>query len=128
MTVLDEPPGGWKGFHPPGLKVLLSAVSEIALPKHPLSRRVNQELDAMAPRIRQMMQLRGGVLVTVAVQERRPTAPNDLPSHKFNFLTIDRPGPVPALVLRTQLTSRPRRGWATKGYAQHRIYLWATVA
>jgi hypothetical protein len=45
---------------PPGLKVKLTERSSIALPKHPLTLRVNQEIELLAVRIRQMMQLRGG--------------------------------------------------------------------
>jgi hypothetical protein len=100
----------------------------VVLPKHHISLRVNQNIEVLAMRIRQMMQARGGVLLTVSIQERTSTEPDGRPEYKFNFVTVDRPGPVPSLVLRTQLLSRPRRGWATKGYMHRRIYLWATKA
>jgi len=74
-----------------------------------------------------MMQLRGGVLLTVSIQERAPTAANEVAAYRFNWVTVDRPGPVPSLVLRTQRLSRPRRGFAAKGFVHRRTYLWATT-
>jgi hypothetical protein len=129
ITILEE--REWspqRRSEPPGLRVELSERTPIALPKHGLAMRVNQEIEVVAMRIRQMMQLRGGVLLTVSIQERPAVAPEEGPSYKFNWVTVDRPGPAPSLVLRTQLTSRPRRGWASRGYAHRRIYLWATRA
>jgi hypothetical protein len=113
---------------PPGLKVRLSDRSSVALPKHPLTLRVNQELEVLATRIRQMMQLRGGVLLTISIQQRVGGGDNGASDYKLNWVTVDRPGPVPSLVLRTQLASRPRRGRAGKGFVHRRIYLWATTA
>jgi hypothetical protein len=127
ITILEErewTPLQWR--EPPGLRVSLSHASPVALPKHGLALRVNQEIEVVAMRIRQMMQARGGVLLTVSIQERKPIAPDEKPVYKFNWVNVDRPGPVPSLVLRTHLTSRPRRGWASKGYVHQRIYLWAT--
>ncbi|MGH7619684.1 MAG: hypothetical protein ACREPM_20920 [Gemmatimonadaceae bacterium] len=124
ITVLDETPKDWYA----GPAISLSERSPVALPKHGISLRVNQELELAALRVRQMMQLRGGVLLTVSLQQRKTTKADERPDYKFNFVTVDRPGPVPSLVLRTQLTSRPRRGWASKGYKQIKIYLWATRA
>jgi hypothetical protein len=111
-----------------GLKVRLSDPSPVALPKHEIRLRLNMELEVVAARILQMMQLVGGVLLTVSVQERAATTPEDRPMFKLNWVTVDRPGPVPSLVLRTQMTSHPRRGRAGKGYTHRRIYLWATKA
>ena len=129
ITVLRDRSDDWSPRNwrvPPGLEVRLSAPSPTAMPKHPLSLRLNQELEVVAMRIRQMMQARGGVLLTVSIQEKRPAAPEEEVLYKFNWVSVDRPGPVPALVLRTHLTVRPRRGWASKGYAHQRVYLWAT--
>lgn len=128
LTIIEEPPGGWRGPLPPGPQIKLSERSATALPKHPLSLRVNQELALLAGRIHQVMQLRGGVLLTVSMQERVPTAANHDAEYRFNWVTVDRPGPVPALVLRTQRLSRPRRGFAAKGFVHRRTYLWATKA
>jgi hypothetical protein len=75
-----------------------------------------------------MMQATGGVLLTVSLQERAATAPHQTAEYKFNWVTVDRPGPVPSLVLRTQRLSRPRRGQAAKGFVHRRTYLWATKA
>jgi hypothetical protein len=113
---------------PPGLKVQLSERSPVALPKHPLTRRVNQEIEILAVRIRQMMQLRGGVLLTISLQWRAETEDGDKPAYKLNWVTVDRPGPVPSLVLRTELTSHPREGHADEGFVHRHIYLWATAA
>jgi hypothetical protein len=129
ITILEDrewTPLRWA--QPPGLSVSLSAPSPVVLPKHPISLRVNQEIEVAAIRIRQMMQARGGVLVTISLQERPPVAAGESASYKFNWVNVDRPGPVPSLVLRTHLTSRPRRGWASKGYVHRRVYLWATPA
>lgn len=126
LTIVEEPPGGWRGPVPPGPKVTLSEPSATALPRHPLSLRVNQELELLAMRIRQMMQARGGVLLTVSLQERAPSTPDKPTEYKYNWVTVDRPGPVPVLVLRTQRLSRPRRGQASRGFVHRRTYLWAT--
>ena len=64
----------------------------------------------------------GGVLLTVSMQEKA----GDSPEFRFNWVTVDRPAPVPVLALRTQRLSRPRRGQASKGFVHRRIYLWAT--
>ena len=128
LTIVEEPSEGWRGPVPPGPKVTLSERSATALPKHPLSLRVNQELELLSMRIRQMMQATGGVLLTVSLQERAATAPHQTAEYKFNWVTVDRPGPVPSLVLRTQRSSRPRRGQASKGFVHRRTYLWATKA
>jgi hypothetical protein len=122
----DVTPAPWS--QPPGLRVRLSEPSPIALPKHDISLRVNQELEILAGHINQVMQLVGGVLLTVSLQERAATTPEDQPTFKFNWVSVDRPGPVPSLVLRTQMASHPRRGRADKGYTHTRIYLWATKA
>ena len=131
ITIVDDGTDDsrpFNAFNPPGLKVSLSDRSSVALPKHPLKLRINQELEVLAIRIRQMMQLRGGVLLTVSIQERPSEGPVDPSNFKFNWVTVDRPGPVPSLVLRTQLASNPRRGRASKGFVHRRIYLWATGA
>lgn len=129
VTVLEEPPEGWAASPlppPPGDHCVLSAPSPMAMPKHPLTVRINQEIEGLAPRIRAVMQARGGVLLTVSIQERVPSDPNEDPSYKFNFVSVNRPGPVPTLVLRTHLTSRPRVGEAAEGYVAQEIFLWAT--
>jgi len=131
LTIVEEPSEGWRGPVPPGPKVTLSERSATALPRHPLSLRVNQELELLAMRIRQMMQATGGVLLTVSTQERTSTAPHETREtiqYRFNWVTVDRPGPVPSLVLRTHRLSRPRRGQAAKGFVHRRTYLWATRA
>jgi hypothetical protein len=130
ITIIDDgasdaTPAQWSQ---PGLKVRLSDPSPVALPKHEISLRLNKELEVVATRILQMMQLVGGVLLTVSVQERAATTPEDRPAFKLNWVSVDRPGPVPSLVLRTQMASHPRRGRAGKGYTHRRIYLWATKA
>jgi len=122
----DATPAHWS--QQPGLQVRLSEPSPVALPKHEISLRLNRELEVIATRILQMMQLVGGVLLTVSVQERAATTPEDRPPFKLNWVSVDRPGPVPSLVLRTQMASHPRRGRASKGYTHRRIYLWATKA
>jgi hypothetical protein len=128
VTVMEEPPGGWDRREPPGAHVVLSRASETALPTHPLSRRVNKEIDAVANRIHQVMQARGGVLLTVSFQELMPSDLDATPSYRFNFVSVDRPGPVASLVLRTHLTSRPRLGEATDGYMPQEVFLWVTKA
>jgi hypothetical protein len=128
LTIVEEPPDGWRGPVPPGPHVTLSHRSPTALPKHPLSLRVNQDLELLAMRIRQMMQAYGGVLLTVSLQERAPAAADQPTEYRFNWVTVDRPGPVPSLVLRTQRLSRPRRGKAARGFVHRRTYLWATKA
>jgi hypothetical protein len=89
---------------------------------------VNQEIEMLAVRIRQMMQLRGGVLLTISLQWRAETEGGDDSAYKLNWVTVDRPGPVPSLVLRTELTSHPREGYADEGFVHRHIYLWATAA
>ncbi len=128
ITIIEEPANGWRGPVPPGPQVKLSERSATALPRHPLSLRVNQELVLLATRIHQMMQARGGVLLTVSLQESVTTAANGPAEFKYNWVTVDRPGPVPSLVLRTQRLSRPRRGSASRGFVHRRTYLWATRA
>src|SRR5215831_20877865 len=98
ITILRDSSDDWSPQNwrvPPGLEVRLSAPSPTAMPKHPLSLRLNQELEVVAMRIRQMMQARGGVLLTVSIQEKRPTAPEEEILYKFNWVNVDRPGPVP---------------------------------
>lgn len=126
LTVLDEPPEGWGRPVPPGAHVVLSPPSPTALPKHPLSLRVNKEIDAVAMRIHQLMQAKGGVLLTVSFQEFMPSDLDATPSYRFNFVSVERPGPAPSLVLRTHLTSRPRIGEASDGYVPQEVFLWAT--
>ena len=48
LTVTEEPEGGWTGPVPPGPRVVLSPPSNVALPKHPLSLRLNQDLEVHA--------------------------------------------------------------------------------
>jgi|SRR5581483_4670273 len=129
LTVADEDPRTpVNPLLPPGPRIVASAPMLLVMPDHGLRYRINQELEVLAPRIWSLMPPRGGVLLEMSIQERREVRENDDRSDRFNWITIQRPGPLPDLTLTTQLMLPVRRGRAAKGYVHRRVYLWATPA